>query len=221
MAKSTNARGDYDQSSLLALQARDKMEAVIAWQGVLPFAAMADRWSQTARTELSLALPEGVGALRSPDHFGAPVFSNLVKAVAFFEKGSAEFSNAETQWGAIVYSNALEACIGSFSNSAGSARLARAARERSSNGSISRESSSVVRPAYYVVRNNPSDRDCFWKIAKNPSIYNDPYAWRVIYLANRAFLQNPENPDLIQPGMRFAIPSLHGESRNGVHDSGQ
>jgi nucleoid-associated protein YgaU len=77
---------------------------------------------------------------------------------------------------------------------------------------------SVPLPAIYVVRLIPERRDCFWRIAGYPFIYNDPTQWPKIYEANKSKIQDPNNPDLIQPGQRFVIPSLKGEVRSGEWD---
>jgi hypothetical protein len=70
-------------------------------------------------------------------------------------------------------------------------------------------------PLYYKVRDYRTSRDCFWNIAKYSFIYGDPLKWRALYEANKNILQNPNNPDLIQPGMRFTVPSIVGEKRSG------
>ena len=49
-------------------------------------------------------------------------------------------------------------------------------------------------------------RDCFWRIAAYPFVYNNPWKWRLLYNANKDMLENPSNPDLIEVGMRFVIP---------------
>jgi len=73
-----------------------------------------------------------------------------------------------------------------------------------------------AKPAFYVVRLIESARDCFWRIAGYDFIYGDPRQWKVLYEANKALLQDPRDPGIIQPGMKFAIPSLAGEKREGV-----
>lgn len=73
-----------------------------------------------------------------------------------------------------------------------------------------------VLPRYYVVRRIPENRDAFNKIAGYDFVYGDRTRWRPLYEANKHLLQDPDNPDLIQPGMRFEIPSLDGETRSGV-----
>ena len=71
-------------------------------------------------------------------------------------------------------------------------------------------------PRYYIVRLIPERRDSFWRIAEYDFVYGNPFMWKVLYEANRDVIQDPDNPDLIQPGQRFVIPSLEGEERAGV-----
>jgi len=72
-------------------------------------------------------------------------------------------------------------------------------------------------PAFYVVRLIPNNRDCFWNIAAYPFVYGDPLKWQLLYQANKQMLQDPNNPNLIQPGMKFSIPSINGEKREGTY----
>jgi nucleoid-associated protein YgaU len=76
-------------------------------------------------------------------------------------------------------------------------------------------------PRYYIVRLIPERRDCFWRIAEYEFVYGDPTKWRILYEANKQVLQDPDNPDLIQPGQRFRIPSIEGEQRAGVWNERQ
>lgn len=71
-------------------------------------------------------------------------------------------------------------------------------------------------PAFYKVRLIPATRDCFWRIAAYPFVYGNPLQWRNLYEANKDKLQDPANPDLIQPGTVLSIPSLSGEKREGT-----
>ena len=73
-------------------------------------------------------------------------------------------------------------------------------------------------PQYYTVRLQLPLRDCFWRIAAFPFVYNDPWKWRLLYDANKDLLENPKNPDLIEPGMKFLIPPLNNETREGEYD---
>jgi nucleoid-associated protein YgaU len=74
-------------------------------------------------------------------------------------------------------------------------------------------------PAQYTVRPWAVSRDCFWNIAGRPWAYGDPYKWRLLYNANKAKLPDPNNPDLIEPGMVLDIPSSQGEGREGAWDA--
>ncbi|MDR0524793.1 MAG: LysM peptidoglycan-binding domain-containing protein [Spirochaetaceae bacterium] len=71
-------------------------------------------------------------------------------------------------------------------------------------------------PAQYVVKYWDPMKDCLWNIAGKPQIYGDPEKWRVIYEANKHKFVEPNNPNLIEPGMILDIPSINGEVRSGV-----
>jgi hypothetical protein len=74
-------------------------------------------------------------------------------------------------------------------------------------------------PAQYTVRPWAVSKDCLWNIAGRPWAYNDSTKWRLIYEANRARFPEPDNPDLIHPGMVLDIPSIGGEARQGMWDA--
>lgn len=75
----------------------------------------------------------------------------------------------------------------------------------------------VPLPEYYVVRPWADTRDCYWNISGRPYVYNNPLLWENLYQENKDKMPQPNNPDLILPGMRMRIPSLTGEYRNGVY----
>jgi hypothetical protein len=77
----------------------------------------------------------------------------------------------------------------------------------------------VLLPSQYTVRPWSTSRDCFWNIAGRPWVYGDPALWRVLYNANKSKMPNPDNPDLIEPGMVMDIPSIGGEERQGLWDA--
>jgi hypothetical protein len=77
----------------------------------------------------------------------------------------------------------------------------------------------VLLPAQYTVRPWSTFRDCLWNIAGRPWIYGDPTQWRLLYNANRSKMPDPNNPDLIEPGMVLDIPSIRGEERQGLWDA--
>lgn len=72
-------------------------------------------------------------------------------------------------------------------------------------------------PQFYKVRSFPENTDCFWNISKYPFVYGDPTKWPTLYQANKSKLRDPENPNLIHPGMLFTIPSIMGEKREGEY----
>jgi len=80
---------------------------------------------------------------------------------------------------------------------------------------------SAYLPGQYTVRPWASFRDCLWNIAGYSWVYGDPEKWRVLYEANRSRMPEPNNPDLIEPGMILEIPSISGELRQGMWDPSQ
>ena len=76
-------------------------------------------------------------------------------------------------------------------------------------------------PSQYTVRPWNVSKDCLWNIAGRPWVYNDPKKWKLIYDANKSRLPQPDNPDLIHPGMVLDIPSVKGENRQGMWDAGK
>ncbi len=73
-------------------------------------------------------------------------------------------------------------------------------------------------PKYYTVHLYSQTGDCYWNISANPAVYNNPLIWRNLYEANRSRMKNPNNPDLILPGMVIEIPSIRGEYREGMYN---
>lgn len=73
-------------------------------------------------------------------------------------------------------------------------------------------------PKYYTVRLIPARRDCLWRIAEYPFIYNNPFKWPVLYEANKKTFRDPNNPNLIFPGQVLEVPNIRGENRSGTYD---
>ena len=73
-------------------------------------------------------------------------------------------------------------------------------------------------PAQYTVRTWSTFKDCFWNIAGRPWVYNDPHKWKILYEMNKSMMPDSNNPDLIEPGMVIDIPSIMGETRQGIWD---
>jgi len=76
-------------------------------------------------------------------------------------------------------------------------------------------------PAQYTVRPWALTKDCLWNIAGRAWVFNDPKQWKRLYDANKSRMPQPNNPDLIEPGMVLDIPSIRGEARQGMWDSGK
>jgi nucleoid-associated protein YgaU len=66
----------------------------------------------------------------------------------------------------------------------------------------------AVPPSYTVTRG-----DYLWKIAANPDIYNDAFAWIRIYSSNSDQIKDP---DLIFPDQTFLIPRVVGPNEHLV-----
>lgn len=94
------------------------------------------------------------------------------------------------------------------------------ARQYAENGLIALEglAESGVLPASYVVRLLLPTRECLWRIAAYPWVYNDKTKWPLLWEANRDTFAQPDNPHLIEPGQVLVIPSLAGELRSGFWD---
>jgi len=73
-------------------------------------------------------------------------------------------------------------------------------------------------PGQYTVRPWAISRDCLWNIAGYSWVYGDSRKWTILYDANKSSMPNPNNPDLIHPGMVLEIPSISGEARGGMWD---
>ena len=61
----------------------------------------------------------------------------------------------------------------------------------------------------YIVKYNPKERDCLWRIAQK--VYQDATLWPRIYIANRDKIKDP---DLIFPGQRLIIPDISDAVKN-------
>ena len=72
-------------------------------------------------------------------------------------------------------------------------------------------------PQFYVVKPWVESKDCYWNISGRPYVYNNPLLWENLYQANKKNMKDPQNPDLIYPGMKVEIPSIAGEYREGTY----
>ena len=85
----------------------------------------------------------------------------------------------------------------------------------------SKVESSTELPAQYTVRGWNSFADCLWNIAGQPWVYNNPWKWKTLFEANKSKMPDPNNPNLIEPGMILNIPSIKGETRQGMWEAGK
>lgn len=76
-------------------------------------------------------------------------------------------------------------------------------------------------PARYTVRPWAQTKDCFWNISGYAFVYGDPTKWKLLYEKNKSKLRQPDNPNLIHPGLVLDIPSLYGEVREGAWVAGR
>ncbi len=74
-------------------------------------------------------------------------------------------------------------------------------------------------PQFYVVRPWADTKDCYWNISGRSYVYNNPLLWENLYQANKSKMPNPNDPNLILPGMKMEIPSITGEYREGVYSA--
>ncbi len=74
-------------------------------------------------------------------------------------------------------------------------------------------------PQFYVVRPWADSKDCYWNISGRSYVYNNPLLWENLYQANKSKMPNPNDPNLILPGMKMEIPSITGEYREGVYSA--
>lgn len=185
--------GDYDLAASLAGQAEDNLAKSDEYVTRMTAYYTASGWLSRANDRLT--------------------FAKSIKADVnykdAYDKASADITSAKSAFDAAQYAESTQ-----------SSKDAIAALE----GIQRQETPAVVTPqkpglpAEYTVRLIPSRRDCFWRIAGYPWVYNDPWKWKILYEANKSVIEDPNNPDLIQPGQVFTIPALSGETREGMYD---
>jgi hypothetical protein len=122
-----------------------------------------------------------------------------------YEEGKNQYETAVIAYSEEEWNNAIEAAVnaieifGAF-QATGRPATATATTRTPSEGTPS----NLARQ--YTVRTWRVERDCLWNIAGYPWVFGDPWRWRELYEANRANMPEPDNPDLIHPGMVLEIP---------------
>jgi hypothetical protein len=193
--------GDYDSSAVFAREA-------------IHFAELSDEY-----VRLQLKIREADDAIAAAQARLNWASSSSVNAVSRFpsEYNSAQtaFNEAKNQRNAENWDDAIAAAYRVIN------ALAFVTDTSGSAPPIQSDSGVYPLPAQYTVQPWAISKDCLWNIAGRAWVYNDPTQWRLLYTANRARLPQPDNPDLIHPGMILDIPSIGGESREGMYDAGR
>lgn len=190
-----------------ALQLRDQAQAAIAAGNYSQATQLSGQAEDYAKQALQIAQQLAL-AYRATNWLGLAkdrvAFASTLNAATRFPNAwttaQAQLSTAQSDYDSKDYPNSITA-----------SQAVLAALQ-----SLPASSQNGILPAEYTVRLLPEDRDSFWNIAKYPFVYGDPLKWPVLYRANKQVLQDPNNPNLIQPGMVFTIPSVNGETRSGM-----
>jgi nucleoid-associated protein YgaU len=194
-AKEAFDGGDYDAAADLANQAKEYALRSDEYVAKMIAKAAADKAMGQAKDKIAWA--DGQGAKdKYPD---------------LYKQATDRYGEAETAYGDEDYKAAEERARESLAALDGIAdAIAKAA--------AAAKASKDAWPAVYVVRLIPARRDCLWRIAEYPFIYNNPLKWTVIYEANKKTFRDPGNPNLIFPGQKLKIPAIKGEAREGTYD---
>lgn len=198
-AKQAFDAGDYDAATEYANQAKEY--ALRSDQYVAKMLAKARADKALAQAKDKMAWADGVGAKdKYPD---------------LYKQAAGEYGDAQASYAGEDYPSAEAKAREAIATLDGiAAAIAKGPK-------VAPASAEGVWPAVYVVRLIPERRDCLWRIAEYPFIYNDPLKWTVIYEANKKNFRDPGNPNLIFPGQKLAIPALRGETRDGTYDPSQ
>jgi nucleoid-associated protein YgaU len=182
--------------------ASDEYAATLAAYDAEDYPESADRARATvvavdaiAAADAQAAIDKAKGALSAAEAISAPTnFPNE------YARAKSALDDALAAFGSEDYGTAKERALASVAALAGVKAM------------------DLGWPAVYVVRLIPARRDCLWRIAEYPFVYNNPLKWPVIYDANKKNFRDPGNPNLIFPGQKLQIPSIKGETRTGTYD---
>jgi nucleoid-associated protein YgaU len=194
------AAGDYDAASTLAAQAKEQFAKSDAYVEEMLGRYRANGWLQRATEQFAQA--KAGGAEKRAKDLYDDAANDLAMAKAAYEGGtyddSVDFSKRAIETlnsipGAepVVIVEPVEPVV---------------------------EPGMPALPATYTVQLIPERRDCLWRIAEYPFVYNNPWKWKVLYEANKDILIDPNNPNLIEVGQVLTIPSIAGELREGEYD---
>jgi nucleoid-associated protein YgaU len=191
--------GDYDAAAEYAAEATDYASRSDQYVEKMLAKAKADKAMTQAKDKMAWA--DSVNAkARYPKEYG---------------EAADLYSAAQSSYGGEDYRTAEEKARASVAALDNLAQIIAAADAAAAAAANQKKDSW---PAVYVVRLIPERRDCLWRIAEYPFIYNNPLKWTVIYEANKKTFRDPGNPNLIFPGQKLSIPAIKGESRDGTYD---
>jgi nucleoid-associated protein YgaU len=193
-------RGDYDLSTSLANQAKDQLAQSDAYIAELTKFYRANGYLSQARDRVAYAK-----SIDADVHYKDK-----------YDKAVTDVAGAKTALDGKQYDQSVELSKDALAQLADVAPMV--AKKPEPQQPQQPQATETPLPQYYTVRLIPDKRDCFWRIAGYPFVYNDPWKWRLLYNANKDLLENPDNPDLIEPGMRFVIPARGNETRDGDWD---
>ena len=193
------AAGDYDTAASLAAQAKENFKKSDAYVDEMLGRYRANGWLQ--RGNEMLASAKAAGKDRSSKDLFNDAAGDLAMAKAAYDGGTYDDS--------IDFS---KQAIATLERIPGVEPVVVTPVEPVV------EAGTPALPATYQVQLILEARDCLWRIAGYPFIYNNPWKWKVLYEANRGILIDPNNPDLIDVGQVLTIPSIAGEFREGDYD---
>jgi hypothetical protein len=194
--------GEYDMSASLASQAHDELAKSDDYVATMTQFYRANGYLSIAKDRVSYAK-----SIDADTHYKAA-----------YDSAVSDVAGAKTALDGKDYPKSIDLSKAAIASLANIAPVAKAPPQAPPKEPPQQPAAQPALPQYYTVRLLLPRRDCFWRIAEYPFVYNNPWKWRLLYDANKDLLENPENPDLIEPGMRFIIPSLGSETREGDWD---
>ncbi len=198
------AAGDYDLSASLAAEAKANLIKSDAYVEEMLGRYRANGWLQRGNEQLAQA--KAAGADKTAKELYDEAASDLDMAKASYDGGtyddSIDFSRR-----AIATLDTIPAPV-----------AIQPATTTTVEPTVTVEPTTPELPATYTVQLILERRDCLWRIAEYPFVYNNPWKWKVLYEANRDILIEPNNPNLIEVGQVLTIPSIAGERREGDYD---
>lgn len=188
--------GDYDRAAGLAAQAKDNLAKSDAYVEEAMSFYRANGWLKRANERIAYAK-----SIAADVHYKEA-----------YNKAVSDAGDAQAALDAKEYERSLELSKSAFAALEGIAVVEAPPQV------VEPQAAEPSWPQTYEVRLIPGRRDCLWRIAEYPFIYNDPWKWKLLYEANKSILIDAENPNLIEPGQVLTIPSLAGETREGAWD---